>query len=92
MTVGLSEAPLVGEICRVVCVGNFNSKNLDNMAWAFATFGHSGALLLSTLARAAEWCVGNFKAQGILNAAWAFEKGRAFECILRHWRGLWSGA
>ncbi len=72
-TVDLSDAPLVGEVCKW-CMGNFNSQNVGNMAWAFATVGHLGALLLSTLARAAERCVCNFKVPGILNTAWAFAR------------------
>ena len=53
------------------CVSDFNSQELANTAWAFATVGQSDALLSTALARAAERRVGDFNAQELANTVWA---------------------
>ena len=44
-------------------------QELANTAWAFATAGHSGAQLFTTLARAAQQRMGAFDAQELGNIA-----------------------
>ena len=51
---------------------DFNSQNLANTAWAFATVSHKDERLFSTLAAVAEWCMREFHSQGLANTAWAF--------------------
>ena len=51
---------------------DFNSQNLANTAWAFATVGHKDERLFSTLAAAAERRMRDFNSQNLANTAWAF--------------------
>ena len=51
---------------------DFNSQNLANTAWAFATVGHKDERLFSTLAAAAERRTMDFNSQNLANTAWAF--------------------
>ena len=53
-------------------MSDFNSQNLANAAWAFATADQSDASLFAALATAAEQRMGDFNSQGLANAAWAF--------------------
>jgi len=55
-----------------LCVSDFQTRNLANTAWAFATVGQSDAQLLAVLARAAEQSMYKFNAQDLANTAWAF--------------------
>ena len=52
--------------------GDFNTQNLANTAWAFATAGFPNAELFAVLAKAAERRIGDFNAQVLANAVWAF--------------------
>ena len=73
-----SRRPILGTLFKVLAkaterrVCNFNTQNLANTAWAFATASQSDALLFEALAKAAERCVCNFNAQELANTAWAF--------------------
>ena len=42
------------------CVGDFNTQNLANTAWAVATAGRLDAQLFTVLAREAERLLGDF--------------------------------
>ena len=53
-------------------LGEFNSQNLSNTAWAFARVGHASPALFDGVARAAVGRLGEFNAQGLSNTAWAF--------------------
>ncbi len=53
-------------------LGGFIAQVLANSAWAFATLGQLGEVLLVALARAAEPRLGGFIAQVLANTAWAF--------------------
>ena len=50
----------------------FNSQQLANTAWAFATMNRLDEKLFAALARAAEQRVNEFNAQNLANTAWAF--------------------
>ena len=50
-------------------MGDFNSQELANAAWAFATADQSDALLFAALATAAERRMSNFNSQDLANAA-----------------------
>ena len=52
-------------------IDEFNSQNLANTAWAFATTGRSDPQLFVVLARASEQRIGEFSAQNLANTAWA---------------------
>ena len=52
-------------------IGNFNTQNLANTAWAFAKVVQLDAPLFIALARAAERRVGE-NPQELANTAWAF--------------------
>ena len=52
-------------------MGDFNTRDLANTAWAFATVDQLDAPLFKALAREAERCLGNFKPQELANTAWA---------------------
>merc|ERR1712224_998624 len=51
---------------------DFNSQNLANTAWAFATLGHKDEWLFAALAAAAERRLRDFNSQELANTAWAF--------------------
>ncbi|MEC7216227.1 MAG: hypothetical protein VXW26_17590, partial [SAR324 cluster bacterium] len=51
---------------------DFNSQDLANTAWAFATVGCEDELLFSTLAAAADQRMRDFNSQELANTAWAF--------------------
>jgi hypothetical protein len=53
-------------------VGKFNSQDLANTAWAFATAGRAAPALLDAIAAEAAPRVGNFNPQDLANTAWAF--------------------
>ena len=53
---------------------DFNSQDLANTAWAFATVGHKDERLFSMLAAAAERRMRDFNSQVLANTAWAFAK------------------
>ena len=48
-------------------VGDFNTQDLANTAWAFATAGQSDAVLFTALATVAEQRMEDFDAQGLAN-------------------------
>ena len=52
-------------------MGKYNSQNLANTAWAFATVKHSDEKLFTVLARAVDWRLGEFNTQGLANTLWA---------------------
>ena len=52
---------------------HFNSLELVNTAWAFATVGHEKERLFTALAVAAERHRRDFNSQNLANMAWAFE-------------------
>ena len=51
---------------------DFNSQDLANTAWAFATVGHKDERLYSTLAAAAQQRMRDFNSQELANTAWVF--------------------
>ena len=53
-------------------MSDFNSQDLANAAWAFATADQSDASLFAALATAAERHMGDFNSQGLANVACAF--------------------
>ena len=53
-------------------VSDFNTQELANTAWAFATAGQSDAQLFAALARAVEQRVSDVNMQELANTAWAF--------------------
>ena len=53
-------------------VGDFNTQELANTAWAFATADPLDAALFASLAREVKRRVNDFDAQGLANTAWAF--------------------
>merc|ERR1712185_151071 len=53
---------------------DFNSQELANTAWAFATVGHKDEWLFSMLAAAAEQRMKDFHLQELTSTAWAFAK------------------
>ena len=54
-------------------VGTFKPQEFANLAWAFATAGHSDEKLLATLARSAERWVGELNEQPLSSVAWVFD-------------------
>ena len=50
----------------------FNTQDLANTAWAFATVGQQDEHLFEALARMAEQRLDEFKPQDLANTAWAF--------------------
>ena len=50
---------------------DFNSQNLANTAWAFATVSHKDERLFSMLAAAAERRMMDFNPQNLANTAWS---------------------
>ena len=56
---------------------NFNSQELANTAWAFATVGHNAEWLFSTLSAAAEQRMREFDSQELANTAWALTDSAA---------------
>ena len=63
-------------------MGDFNSQNLANTAWAFATAGQSDVQLFVALARMAAQCTSDFNAQELANTAWAFATLGQFDELL----------
>jgi hypothetical protein len=51
---------------------DFNSQELANTAWAFATAGHAAQALLDAIAAVAVPRLREFNPQGLANTAWAF--------------------
>jgi uncharacterized alpha-E superfamily protein len=53
--------------------GEFNSQNVANTLWAFATMGKKpGERMMGQLERRAEAISGEFTAQEVANTLWAF--------------------
>jgi hypothetical protein len=53
--------------------GEFNSQNVANTLWAFATMGiKPGELMMGKLERRAEAISGEFKSQAVANTLWAY--------------------
>ena len=61
---------------------DFNSQELANTAWAFATVGRKDERLFSTLAAAAEQRMRDFNSQELANTAWAFAVANFFSELL----------
>ena len=55
-------------------MGEFNEQNLANIAWAYATVGHSDEKLFAALASAAERRASEFNMRGLANTSWVFAK------------------
>ena len=55
-------------------LGEFNSQNLCNTAWAFATVGHASPALFDGVAKVAVGRLGEFNTQDLSNTAWAFAR------------------
>ena len=53
-------------------VGDFNTQDLANTAWAFAKAGHPDEQLLTALARVAKLHLGDFTPHFLAIAAWGF--------------------
>ena len=53
-------------------MADFNTQNLANTAWAFATASQPVAQLFTKLAKSAERRMADFNAQDLANTAWAF--------------------
>ena len=53
-------------------IQTFNSQNIANTAWAFATLNHYDRALFNTLAQEAPHKIQTFNSQAIANTAWAF--------------------
>ena len=53
-------------------MSDFNTQDLSNTTWAFATADQTDALLFAVLSRATERCMCDFDAQALTNTAWAF--------------------
>ena len=51
------------------CMREFNSQELANTAWAFATVGHQEEQLFTSLAAAAEQRMWEFNSQALVNTA-----------------------
>jgi len=66
-----SDVSLFEALARMVekRVGDFNTKNLANTAWAFAKAGRSNMALFVVLARAVERRVSESNAQAVGNTA-----------------------
>ncbi len=63
---------------------DFDSQNLANTAWSFATVGHKEARLFTALAAAAERRMRDFNSQALANTAWAFAvMGHSDEQLVR---------
>ena len=68
---------LMSRLCLAVAkvmerrVSEFNSQELANTTWAFATVKHREDKLFTALARTAERRMSDFNAQGLANTAWA---------------------
>ena len=77
------------------CLDQFNSQNLANMAWAFATVGQQDEQLFKALAKMAERRLEQFNAQELANTAWALTDSAALharELVKRSSRGgSWGG-
>ena len=56
---------------------DFNSQDLANTAWAFATVGHKEERLFTALEVAAEQRMRDFKSQDLANTAWALTDSAA---------------
>ena len=55
--------------------GTFNSQEVANTLWAYATMGREpGAGMTRELERRAEAVAGNFNAQGVANPLWAMRR------------------
>ena len=66
-------------------VSEFNSQNVANTAWAFATGNYREEKPFSALARAAERRVSEFNAQDLANMAWAFATASGRESSTDAW-------
>ena len=71
MTVGQSDPLLFIALAGMAerRLADFESQNLANTAWAFATAGQAHALLFAALSRATERRVGDFDPQSLANTA-----------------------
>ena len=63
-------------------MGDFNSQNLANTAWAFATASQKDLSLFAALAIAAQRRLGDFNPQGLANTAWAFATAGQTDALL----------
>ena len=71
-------------------VGNFNTQNLANTAWAFSTTGESDVPLFMAIARVAR--AGDFKPQELANTAWAFATaGQSHAQLFTAWASATAG-
>jgi len=69
VTVDQLEPQLFGVLARVAKqgIGNFDTTDLANIAWAFAAAGHLDEKLFLILARVTEFCMPNFSDSSALS-------------------------
>jgi len=53
-------------------LSEFNSQDVANTAWSYATVNYQEEKQCAVLAVAAEWQLSNFNPQHVANLAWAF--------------------
>jgi hypothetical protein len=62
--------------------GEFNSQNVANTLWAFATMGTKpGKRMMGQLERRAETISGEFNSQEVANTLWAFACVIHIQCV-----------